>query len=1234
MHKLSFIEPALSEAPATSIPGAIARTEQAIAALHDSDLLERIAVVCLRDFEPTLRQSGGPGDEQRDGVGGSLKVDSDELVVTASLEKTWSKKIERDLDGLAAHGHKPRMVWAVTSHLRPGAQRRTELENGAQERWGHALKIIDGRFLARRLLSPELLSVREELLGLPPPTFPLTQDAASFSEGLTSLGAPEELIGRDEDLEHLVHMLSKSHCVQLIGVGGVGKSRLALAAAARINTGRVRFIDATTPLDSDRLHAELAGTNALLLVVDNAHRRDDLGGLLAVLLRRKGTARLLLIARPGYDARLRDALADTPFAQLDAASRIELAAMSNAAIGALVRAAQPTLHFSGAVEQIVALAEGNPQIGLIAHRVAVDRGGLSGLSRGEVLESYVATAVDGLAAGRADVDTDDLRDCLGMAALFGRVGPDEEALLAQLLGLSRRQVRHRLGDLADFGLVRDEGEASVVAPDLLAAHLLRDMFFGARRPPVSFREAWTAASAVQRGRICAALGGLEGFTVEDRHQIADFLRAELRELAGSEPAEALRWAQSLAPGLPQVALACVDAVFDVVAGEDALGLCPTAMAVCARVPDFELGWPHQLAIARTFYAHRQTNDEDTEIQEGLTHVYQRLPIDTSRHDAQILAHVQELLMVLTSAWAEEHRHTVGADETLALAARQMLTVQFETSYLSPEDEMKLQMRAAFLPGGERTERVLQLGVELLASALPALPTPRQVLALAPLHSLRRYAAGALGPWGARPDARLPRTCERALMGATGALATLRELPVSTKSAAVDAVGSNPWPADDELAAYRDLFVTDHADPAEVEKQPQRAAQGLVAAADLGGVLRRWRLWLHEADLADQGHNGYYVIGEALRLAAEEDPDRLRAALGDELSQADGLGTLCNGALSVLFVATGARELAGELLSQAPAVARAAVALGLSSTAASWADNVLKNLAADPDRDVRRAVARTVGWGQPPSGERLAAGLTACLPDDAWALSNVLTGLARREQTIPLDPYALHCVRAVLMGVAAIARPDGRVVQHIVELCAAPRLAMEFLLTRLDWLETQPEDLQALLRRDGLPEDLRELARKNARPADIEHLCERLERGDGGPSVHQGVIDLLSWIDTGPALSDRIAVWLSDENEELAKAAKKLLRETRDPALFRARVERILATGPALDITEAVLDAREPIWMVGSEKAIMLARAAEFEPWTHANDPCIAAIGRAGYERYSERARLARGEEVDPNAQAG
>ena len=127
------------------------------------------------------------------------------------------------------------------------------------------------------------------------------------------------------------------------------------------------------------------------------------------------------------------------------------------------------------------------------------------------------------------------------------------------------------------------------------------------------------------GGICAALGGLEGFTVEDRHQKADFLRAELRELAGSEPAEALRAAQSLAPGLPQVALACVDAVFDVVAGEDALGLCPTAMAVCARVPDFELGWPHQLAIARTFYAHRQTNDEDTEIQEGLTHVYQRCP---------------------------------------------------------------------------------------------------------------------------------------------------------------------------------------------------------------------------------------------------------------------------------------------------------------------------------------------------------------------------------------------------------------------------------------------------------------------------------------------------------------------------------------------------------------------------------------------------------------------------------
>lgn len=79
---------------------------------------------------------------------------------------------------------------------------------------------------------------------------------------------------------------------------------------------------------------------------------------------------------------------------------------------------------------------------------------------------------------------------------------------------------------------------------------------------------------------------------------------------------------------------------------------------------------------------------------------------------------------------------------------------------------------------------------------------------------------------------------------------------------------------------------------------------------------------------------------------------------------------------------------------------------------------------------------------------------------------------------------------------------------------------------------------------------------------------------------------------------------------------------------------MLSVAPELDLTEVLLDAREPIWMVGSEKTIMRQRADEFGTWMGASNPRLAAIGTAGHERYAARARQASGEKEDPDAEAG
>lgn len=173
--------------PSADIPGAVATTESALLALTDADRFERIAVACLQEFEPTLRNTGGAGDEQRDGVGGPLRADGDRLILTASLEKAWSAKIERDLDGIKKHGHRPEDVWAVTSR-KTGARRRGQLEGEAPERWGHRLRIIDGRFLTLRLLTPHLLPVREELLGLSAPQPPVSLTAEIYASRQPDIG--------------------------------------------------------------------------------------------------------------------------------------------------------------------------------------------------------------------------------------------------------------------------------------------------------------------------------------------------------------------------------------------------------------------------------------------------------------------------------------------------------------------------------------------------------------------------------------------------------------------------------------------------------------------------------------------------------------------------------------------------------------------------------------------------------------------------------------------------------------------------------------------------------------------------------------------------------------------------------------------------------------------------------------------------------------------------------------
>lgn len=1228
--------------PAADIPGALAKTEHALGAMSDSDRFERIAVACLERYVPALRNTGGSGDEQRDGVGGSLTADGDQVVLTVSLDRSWAKKVERDLDGLAKHGHKPELVIAATNR-KTGAKRRNELQKDTREKRRHKLKIIDVKFLALRLLSTELLTIREELLGLPVPQLPVAVHAAEFARRQPNTGAPERMIGRAKVLDALVALMEAHVTVEVIGPGGIGKTRLALEADTRIDADRTLFLDDRARLDSDLLSSELAGADQLTLVVDNAHRCEGLRQVVGLLSARTGPTRLILVARPGYEERLRQAIEGTPFGAPGMTGRLLVEGLGNKEIGEMVRAAKPSLEFEGAIERIVELAAGNPLIALLAHRVASSRGGLHGLAFNDLLGEYSRSAVATAVERRTDVQADDLHDVLTVVAALGPVGPSDESLISSLLGVPVRTVRHRTDDLADVGLLTASGEQFGISPDLLAAHILQQTHLSGRKDAgVRYEEIWQAADEGRRDAMCAALGALQGFDVTGGTEVSALVGDALADLASVSPMHALTRAQSVAPGLPEIAVRTVDVAItalpeDADSREKAL---LTAMDVLSRVPDISDGWPRQLKVAQAFFAVQGTDTANKGIYEALTRVYKRLPINTSVYDGHVLAHVQDVLTKATVAHWEEHRDEPGCARTIAAAAGQLLTVVAEQTYASAEDDMSIKLSGGFVPAAERTSRALRTGSRLLRASLPNLELDVQQRAVAPIAKLRRTVLGASGPFGATPSEDLVTLIGEVIEEMNKEFAELDELPLPTRAALISALGSNPWPDDDDLGQFRELLDFPSARERIEDRGGRAAGQAavLLTSEDLVVELGRWETWLALAQQAGMRHAAHMVIEPALASAASTDPDRMAQALETVLADGGPLADHAAGALREFAGRPDGETLIHRLAARDLPSMRVAVARGLVGTSEVWGDLLLERLADDGDDNVRSAVAWTAGWTRGGSVGRLRTGLRACLPAGVGDALAVLAGAESRSQEdhlLPLDEAAASTVAELAMNAAREPHIDGYELTELGHMAAQPRLVIEACLARIRWLAENPaEDFAEMMAREGLPDELADAARAGAEDRDRSALTGLLEDPAFDRDARGDATKLLAWIDDHDAITDRLAEWLAGDDERMHYYASELLRRTRDADQFKARARALLATTSPLDLTDVLLDAREPTWLTGSEKVVFRTLVDEFAGWTDDDDERLAAVGRIGVDRFRKRSESADGAEDDDDTEWG
>lgn len=219
--------------------------------------------------------------------GDALALAGRPLAVLALLAARPGQLVTKDevLDGVWGHRHVTESVLKVAVN----ALRAALGDDARAPRYVETVARRGYRFVA---------DVRPAVKAGPPPAAPAPP-------------ARPALVGRDKDLRHLMALLGESRLVTLCGLGGVGKTRLALAAAAEAQGRRGAWPDGVwvvrleslsddgpmVPSIAQTLHlgARASGSAAalaqalaplqLLLVLDNAeHLVDAVATLLATLL--------------------------------------------------------------------------------------------------------------------------------------------------------------------------------------------------------------------------------------------------------------------------------------------------------------------------------------------------------------------------------------------------------------------------------------------------------------------------------------------------------------------------------------------------------------------------------------------------------------------------------------------------------------------------------------------------------------------------------------------------------------------------------------------------------------------------------------------------------------------------------------------------------------------------------------------------------------------------------------
>lgn len=451
-----------------------------------ADLLERH----YRNRAGVVNRFGGTGSKQH---GIDIEVRGEAFGVHSfqckRVEEFGEQKVHA---AVAAHQYPSDLQVLLLSNIASPKARMAIAKHSAWQLWDQMdlsarfreLPMVD----RRDLVDVYFRGRRRDLLG-EPEAGPF-QKPEEFFRGLVEPGRyfthGWDLVGRQDELKRLRESIMDDNILvtMLLGAPGNGKTRLLRELVEQVREGcsglSIFFVSPTEDVKAQ--HLDELGVGAKLLVVDDAHDREDIAQLMRYASVQENRAKLLLALRPYGRVTVRNQASlfamDSP-----QVATIELSPRSKQ--DATELATQVLLAIGGPLEAADGIAKLTFQTPLVtvlaAQIVARENMPLALIGNSENFQEHILARLEKIISGQivTGQDVPKLQAVLRAVALLQPVVVDDPGflnILRDVEGLEEDEARRLLRLLSEGGVLFKRGLRFRLAPDLLADAIIQNNF--------------------------------------------------------------------------------------------------------------------------------------------------------------------------------------------------------------------------------------------------------------------------------------------------------------------------------------------------------------------------------------------------------------------------------------------------------------------------------------------------------------------------------------------------------------------------------------------------------------------------------------------------------------------------------------------------------------------------------------------------------------------------------------